>query len=316
MIRLTGFQPTGSLQLGNYLGAIRPLLDAQSTADSVAIIVNLHALTVPHDPARVRALTRENAGLLLAAGVDPERTLLYAQADVPAHLELHYLLECVTGYGEARRMIQFKEKRTAHTRLSLLTYPVLMAADILLHGAAEVPVGADQSQHVELARTIATRFNSTYGEVFVMPAAVHPTAATRVRDLADPTTKMGKTNATRAGVIGLLDPPETVRRKVMRAVTDDVGVVRHDPDRQPGVSNLLEILTALRGGPVSGIDTYRGLKQTVADEVIAALEPIRKRHAELTASDIDSVLADGARRATRRVTPTLHRAYQALGLRC
>jgi len=320
MSRLSGFTPTGSLQLGNYLGAIRPMVDSQDDHDTIALVTNLHALTVEHDPARTRELTLENAATLLAAGVDPAKTLFYAQADVPAHLELHYLLECATGYGEAHRMIQFKEKGGGpHTRLSLLTYPVLMAADILLHGADEVPVGADQSQHVELARTVATRFNARYGPTFTVPRTINPRTATRVRDLADPTVKMGKTNASEAGVVRLLDPPDAVRRKFLRAVTDDAGAVRYDPQGQPGVSNLLEILAAIRREPVeraaAGIGSYRRLKETVADEVVAATEPIRKNFAELNASDVRKILADGAQLARERTAPTLRRAYAALGLR-
>jgi len=320
--RLTGFKPTGPLQLGNYLGAIRPLIDNQRSVDSIAVIADLHALTVPHEPARLRELTRENAATLLAAGVDPERTLLYLQSDLPAHLELHYLLECTTGYGEARRMIQFREKQDgAHTRLSLLTYPVLMAADILLHGADEVPVGADQSQHLELARAIAARFNARYGEVFALPRAVHPGIAARIRDLADPTTKMGKSSASQAGVIRLLDPPDVIRRKIMRAVTDDAGVVRPDAERQPGIANLLEILAACRrvtpGEAAVGVSGYGELKAAVVDEVLAVVRPIQQRYAELRGevSYLTGILAEGAERARHRTAHTLRRCYAALGLR-
>src|SRR3954452_25099754 len=184
--RLSGFKPTGHLQLGNYLGAIRPMVESQDRTGSVVMVVDLHALTVDHDPVQVRALTLEVAATLLAAGVDPAAGPLYAQSHVPAHAELHYLLECVTGYGEARRMIQFKEKSTATSRLSLLTYPVLMAADILLHDIDEVPVGTDQRQHVELTRDLAVRFNATYRETFVVPRATHPPFAARIADLSDP----------------------------------------------------------------------------------------------------------------------------------
>ncbi len=257
--RLTGFQPTGYLHLGNLLGAMRPLVAAQETADSIAMIADLHALTMEHDPARVRAATLEVATVLLAAGVDPRRTAIIANSQVPEHTELHYLLECVTGFGEAARMIQFKEKSAAFklpgtsapsggpgagskpsaVRLSLLTYPVLMAADILVHDAREVPVGDDQSQHLELARTLATRFNSRYGETFTVPEGVRPESAARIMDLADPTRKMSKSAASAAGRIGVLDPPEVIRRTISRAVTDTLNVVRYDPERQPGVSNLL-----------------------------------------------------------------------------
>lgn len=185
---LTAFKPTGRLQLGNLLAAIQPLVAAQEHSDCVVMIVDLHALTVEHDPRRVRELTLEQAAVLIAAGVDPTRTTLYVQSHLPEHAQLHYLLECTTGYGEARRMIQFREKSTGPdpVRLSLLTYPVLMAADILLHDTDEVPVGDDQSQHLELARDVAYRFNTRYGQTFTVPRAVTPTVASRIMDLADP----------------------------------------------------------------------------------------------------------------------------------
>jgi len=209
--RLTGFQPTGHLHLGNLLGALRPLIAAQDRAESIAMIADLHALTREHDPAAVRALAREQVIVMLAAGVDPERTAIIAQSRIPEHTELHYLLECVTAYGEATRMIQFKEKSAAGpVRLSLLTYPVLMAADILVHDVTEVPVGEDQSQHLELTRTLANRFNQRYERTFVIPSAVLPESAARLMDLADPSAKMGKTVGTGAGRIGLLDPPDQI----------------------------------------------------------------------------------------------------------
>src|SRR5256714_11896040 len=199
--RLSGFQPTGHLHLGNLLGAIRPTVTGQAHHDSVILVVDLHAMTVEHDPARLRENTLEMATLLLAAGVDPARSLFYVQSHVPEHTELHYLLECATGYGEAHRMIQFKEKAAGqqHVRLSLLTYPRLMAADILLHGIEGVPVRADQAQHVELARDIAVRFNGRYGPSFVVPKVVNPGFTSRLKELSDPSTKMGKTTATGTG---------------------------------------------------------------------------------------------------------------------
>src|SRR5258705_454564 len=200
--RLSGFKPTGRLHLGNYLGAIRPMLDAQATIDSIVMIADLHALTVEHDPQRLRSLTTEAMATMLALGVDPTTTLCYVQSDVREHAELHYLLECATGYGEAARMIQFKQKSREQdtVRLSLLTYPVLMAADVLLHDADEVPVGEDQSQHLELARDVANRFNTRYGKTFVVPRAVNPGVAARVMDLSDPVGKMGKSGGTDAGL--------------------------------------------------------------------------------------------------------------------
>jgi len=312
---LTGFKPTGHLHLGNYIGAVRPTVDAQDRTHAVVLVVDLHALTVPHDPARVRALTTEVAAVLLAAGVDPCRALLYVQSHVPEHTELHYLLECTTGYGEARRMIQFKEKAGQQTRLSLLTYPVLMAGDILLHRTRDVPVGDDQSQHVELARDVAIRFNARYGETFVVPRAVKPQVAARIMDLSDPTAKMGKSNETDGGTLFLLDPPDVLRRKVMRAVTDTEGEVRYDLATKPGVSNLLEILAACTGSSVhTPFDGYRELKSAVAEAVIETVRPVQRRYAELDPTYVDDVLRDGAARARERTASTVSRAKQAIGL--
>ncbi|GAB1645625.1 tryptophan--tRNA ligase [Krasilnikovia sp. MM14-A1259] len=316
--RLSGFKPTGHLHLGNLLGALRPMAAAQHDHDSIALIADLHALTVEHDPQTVRALTREQATVMLAAGVDPARTAIVVQSQVPEHTELHYLLECATGHGEAARMIQFKEKSAGGgpVRLSLLTYPVLMAADILLHDIREVPVGDDQRQHLELARTLALRFNARYGETFVVPEAVRPESAARIMDLADPHAKMGKSGAAGAGRIGLLDPPELVRRTIARAVTDTAGVVRHDPDAQPGVTNLLEILAGCTGTPPGPLGSYAALKREVTDAVEAALAPIRARHAELAADPgyVAEVLADGAARVRDTARATVRRAREAIGL--
>jgi tryptophanyl-tRNA synthetase len=323
--RLTGFKPTGRLQLGNLVGAIQPMIAAQSgRADaSVVAIVDLHALTVEHRPHEVRARTLELATTLLAAGLDPERITLYVQSQLSEHTELHYLLECVTGYGEVHRMIQFKERTAGpHTRLSLLTYPVLMAADILLHDTDEVPVGEDQAQHVELARDIATRFNARYGDTFTVPRAVNPPVAARIKDLADPAAKMGKSTVTSVGTLALLDPPDVLRRKLRRAVTDADPTVRYDPVNQPGVANLLEILAACSGAGrdlatlASGFGSYRQLKVTTAEAVITVLAPIQRRYTELAAdpAHIRAVLAAGAVRARERATGTVARARRALGL--
>jgi tryptophanyl-tRNA synthetase len=316
--RLTGFQPTGHLQLGNLLGAMRPLVAAQEQADSIAMIADLHALTREHRPDTVRALSLEQATVLMAAGVDPNRTALILQSRVPEHTELHYLLECVAGHGEASRMIQFKEKSAGGgpVRLSLLTYPVLMAADILVHDIEQVPVGDDQNQHLELARTIATRFNARYGQTFTVPGGVRPTFTARLMDLADPASKMGKTTGTGAGRIGLLDPPEVIRRTIARAVTDTVGVVRYDPVSQPGVSNLLTILEACTGRPAGDITSYGRLKGEVTDAVEAVLAPIRARYAELAADPghVRAILDDGVARVRERAAATVQRAKRAIGL--
>ncbi|MGW0434276.1 tryptophan--tRNA ligase [Micromonospora sp. NPDC003197] len=320
--RLTGFKPTGNLHLGNLLGAIRPIIAGQYRGETIAFLADLHALTVAHDPARVRELTLEQATMLLAAGLDPDRSLLYVQSQVSEHAELHYLLECATGYGEAHRMIQFKEKSAGQqqVRLSLLTYPVLMAADILLHDAREVPVGDDQSQHLELARDVATRFNTRYGQTFTVPRAVHPEVATRVMNLADPTAKMGKTSSLDAGTIFVLDPPEVIRRKVLRAVTDSGSIVEYDPEHRPGVANLLEILAACVDGRPAELATeytsYGQLKRAVAEAVTALLHPIQVRHTELTRDPgyVRRVLVDGAERARHSAADTVHRAKRAIGL--
>lgn len=315
--RLSGCKPTGHLQLGNLFGMIRPLVAGQDDGDTIAMIVDLHSLTVEHDPARLRGLTLEQAAVLLAAGVDPARTTLYVQSHLPEHTQLHYLLECATGYGEAQRMVAFKEKaaRAEQVRLSLLTYPVLMAADILLHDIDQVPVGDDQMQHVELARAVANRFNGRYGQTFTVPAAVPAPVGARVMDLADPMSKMGKTNVVGAGVIGILDEPETVRRKVMRAVTDSGQEVRHDRQAQPGVTNLLEIYTACTGSPGS-FDSYGQLKRETADAVVEVLAPIQERYAALRRrpETVEAVLREGALRARPRAAATLRRAGEAIGL--
>jgi tryptophanyl-tRNA synthetase len=319
--RLTGFTPSGHLQLGNLIGAIRPMVAGEDAA-SVVLLSDLHALTTEHDPARVRADTLEQATALLAAGVDPRCALFYQQSHVPEHTELHYLLECATGYGEAHRMIQFKEKAAgqAHVRLSLLTYPVLMAADILLHDTDEVPVGEDQSQHVELTRDVAQRFNTRYGSTFVVPRAVNPPVAARIMDLADPSSKMSKSTTRPAGTLFLLDPPSVLRRKVARAVTDAETEVRYDPATKPGVSNLLEILAATAGGDPATLAgrfaSYGELKAAVSDAVVAMLAPIQARHAELARDPghVRSVLADGAARARETASATVRRAKDAIGL--
>jgi tryptophanyl-tRNA synthetase len=320
--RYTGLKPTGHPQLGNLLGAIRPVVDDDPGHDTIVSIVDLHALSVDQDPRLLADLTLEFATVLLAAGLDTTRTPLYVQSHVGAHTGLHYLLEAATNFGEARRMVQFKEKsaQQKQVRLALLTYPVLMASDILLFDTDEVPVGDDQVQHVELARDIAVRFNQVYGPVFTVPKAVRPQVAARIMDLADPSTKMGKTNAAAAGVVFLLDRPDVIRRKISRAVTDSLNSVAYDPAAQPGVSNLLAIAGALTGvspeSLASGFAGYGALKAGVTDIVVEALRPLQIRYAELAAdpTTVRAVLADGARRVAERADRTLSRARAALGL--
>ncbi|MFG2752840.1 tryptophan--tRNA ligase [Streptomyces xanthophaeus] len=324
----SGIKPSGHLTLGNYLGAVRQWVAADQEPDEALFcVVDLHALTVEHDPARVRRLTRQAATLLLAAGLDPQRCTLFVQSHVDEHTRLAYLLECTASDGELRRMIQYKEKAAKAqgagegVRLSLLTYPVLMAADILAYGAQEVPVGEDQRQHVELTRDLAVRFNQRYGHTFTVPKATHPKVAARVMDLQDPTSKMGKSHENGAGIVYLLDEPEAVTKKVMRAVTDagDGGVV-YDRQARPGVANLLDLLAACTGGDpaalAGGYSGYGALKRDVADAVVEVLRPVRERHAELAADPgaVEEVLREGAGRARALARPLVDRAHEAIGL--
>jgi tryptophanyl-tRNA synthetase len=315
--KLSLLTPSGHLTLGNLLGALRPMSAGQQEADCFYGIADLHALTTPHEPARLRDRVRETAALLLAVGLD--QSTLFIQSRVPAHAQLAYLLECTAYTGELNRMIQFKEKGRGvdSTRVSLYTYPALMAADILLYRPQQVPVGADQRQHVELTRDLAVRFNHAYGPVFTVPEVTVPAAGARVMRLDEPTRKMGKSDSSAAGVVLLLDPPDVVRRKIARAVTDsDVGAdaVRADPNK-PGVTNLLEILTAC-GGSADGVTTYGALKRTVADAVVAELEPLQKRYAELAADPayVDGVYRAGAERCREVTAPVLAAAEAAMGL--
>ena len=317
--RLSLLTPSGHLTLGNLLGALRGMAAEQETGRCYYGVSDLHALTTAHDPRELAASTRELQTLLLAAGLDPARSTLFRQSDVPAHTGLAYLLECTAYVGELSRMIQYKEKGRGRprTRASLLTYPVLMAADILLHRPTHVPVGDDQRQHVELNRDLAVRFNRSYGAVFTVPEIVTPPAGARVRDLSDPTRKMSKSDPVGTGVVFLLDPPDVVARKVARAVTDsDTGAdaVRRSPDK-PGVTNLLEILAAC-GGSADGLTTYGALKRAVTDAVVAELEPLQKRYAELAADPayVDGVFRAGEERCRTVTAPVLAAAEAAIGL--
>lgn len=320
--RLTGFTPSGELHFGNYIGAIKPIVAQQYTTETTVFVSDLHALTLRHDPATVRRRTMEFAALLLAAGADPSVSQFMVQSHVPEHTELHYLLECTASYGEAHRMIQFKEKsrRSEQVRMSLLSYPILMAADILLYDIDEVPVGEDQRQHVELARDLAARFNSQYGDVFTLPIAVNPPVAARVMDLTSPAGKMSKSASAAAGALRLTDEPAMLRRKVMRAVTDTESDVRYDPEAKPGVSNLLTILAACTGSTPGALsqefNSYKDLKEAAADAVVEMLSPIRERYLELS-GDTDGLretLREGAERARKRASEKIQQAKEAIGL--
>lgn len=323
----SGVKPTGHLTLGNYLGAVRRWVEVdQHQGEALFSVVDLHALTVEHDPARVRRLSRQAATLLLASGLDPELCTLFVQSHVDEHARLSYLLECTATDGELRRMIQYKEKSVQAreagqgVRLSLLTYPVLMAADILAYGADEVPVGEDQTQHVELTRDLAVRFNQRYGHTFTVPRATRPAVAARVMDLQDPTSKMGKSHENGTGIVYLLDDADTVRRKVMRAVTDSGQEVAYDRELKPGITNLLDLMAAATDGDpeelAGGYASYGALKKDTADAVVELLRPVRERHAELAADPayVDGVLRRGAERARGMARPLVDRAYRAIGL--
>ncbi|MGV9915495.1 tryptophan--tRNA ligase [Streptomyces tendae] len=323
----SGVKPTGHLTLGNYLGAMRRWAAVdQHRSDALFCVVDLHALTVDHDPARVRRLSRQGASLLLAAGLDPELCTVFVQSHVDEHARLSYVLECVATDGEMRRMIQYKEKaarereRGGSVRLSLLTYPVLMAADILAYGTDEVPVGDDQTQHVELARDLAVRFNQRYGHTFVVPRATSPALAARVMNLQEPASKMGKSDDVGPGIVYLLDEPDVVRKKVMRAVTDSGRDVVYDRVEHPGLANLLEILAACTGGDpaelADGYDSYGALKKDTAEAVVEVLRPVRERHQELCADPgyVEGVLREGAEKARAMARPTVDAAYRAIGL--
>jgi tryptophanyl-tRNA synthetase len=317
---LSGITPSGPLTLGNYLGALRRFREHQD--NGFYFVANLHALTTEHDPRRLSHLTLSTAALFLAAGLDPDRATVFLQSDVRAHVELNYLLESTAHLGELSRMIQYKEKGgRPGTRASLFTYPCLMAADILLYDTRYVPVGGDQSQHVELARDLAERFNATYGRTFTVPSLAPAALAARVRDLADPAKKMSKSAPADApGVIRMLDSSDDIRRKVRRAVTDSDNELRYDPLHKPGLSNLAEIVSSVVGlSPHQVLDqhtSYRQLKDACADAIVGELDPIRRRHDELMddPAELRRTLVRGAERAADVAEPVLQRAREAMGV--
>ncbi len=320
MTAVSGITPSGHLTLGNYLGALRRFAE-RTDEPGFYFVADLHAMTTRHDPRRLATLARETALLLLAAGLPDES--VFIQSAVPAHAQLAYLLECTAYVGELSRMVQYKEKGRdkPKTRASLFTYPCLMASDILLYGAHRVPVGGDQDQHVELARDLAIRFNHTYGQTFVVPELQRATTAARVRDLLTPTAKMNKSDPDEAGgVLRILDSPDVLRRKVMRAVTDSDGQVRHDEVAKPGVKNLLEILGACTGTPpvevAARYTSYGDLKADTADAVVSLLEPVQSRYLELVADpgSVDKLLSVGRDRATASAQPQLDAAMRSIGL--
>ncbi len=319
---LSGIQPSGELHIGNYLGAIQSWVHDQYEFDSFFTIVDLHAITVEHSPEELRKNTLRLAMTLLAAGLNPEACTIFAQSHVSAHAELSWLLECTATFGELSRMTQFKDKGKSDEsiRAGLFTYPALMAADILLYQAERVPVGEDQRQHLELTRDIAIRFNAKYGQTFTLPQATIPPLGSRVMDLLHPAKKMSKSSQSTAGTIFILDPPEVISKKVSRAVTDTENTVRFDPENKPGVSNLIELWCAATGNEpsqlVSQHSMYGELKKTVADTLIALLEPLQHRYQELQKDpgEVSRILKLGAEKAKSVAEPTLELAKANMGL--
>ncbi|MGH1523695.1 tryptophan--tRNA ligase [Leifsonia sp. L25] len=323
----SGMQPSAdSLHLGNYVGALLQWKELQSTHDAFFSVVDLHAITVAQDPAELREKTRRTAAQYIAAGIDPSASTLYVQSHVPAHAQLAWLLNTITGYGEAARMTQFKDKAAKQgadaTSVGLFAYPVLMAADILLFDAEVVPVGDDQRQHVELTRDLAERFNSRFGETFVVPQAMILKDGARIYDLQNPESKMSKSAESGAGIVWMLDEPDVTRKKIMRAVTDTDGVVSFDRAGKPGISNLLSIYSALSGRAVADIELeydgkgYGDFKKGLVEVVVETFGPVRERALDLLSdpAELDRILAGNAERASEVAERTLAQAFNAIGL--
>ncbi|MFI9236186.1 tryptophan--tRNA ligase [Streptomyces sp. NPDC053079] len=323
---LSGIQPTaGSFHLGNYLGAVRQYVALQETHDAFYMVVDLHAITVPQNPKELRANTRVAAAQLLAAGLDPERCTLFVQSHVPEHAQLAWVMNCLTGFGEASRMTQFKDKSAKQgagaTTVGLFTYPILQVADILLYQANAVPVGEDQRQHVELTRDIAERFNGRFGDTFTVPSAHIVRETAKIYDLQDPTAKMSKSAANPKGLINLLDEPKVSAKKIKSAVTDTDTVVRFDAEHKPGVSNLLTIYSTLTGTTVAELEQkyegkgYGALKTDLAEVMVEWVTPFRSRTQEYLddPETLDSILAKGAEKARAVAAETLAQAYDKVG---
>jgi tryptophanyl-tRNA synthetase len=321
----SGIQPTGRKHLGNYIGAIRQYVEGQDRGEALYCIVDLHAVTVAYDPSELRERTLDTAAILLAAGLDPERCMLFRQADVPEHSELCWLLSAVTSVGELSRMHQFRDKSVAQRELvsaGLLFYPVLMAADVLAYRATDVPVGDDQREHLELMRDVARRFNSRFGELLVVPEQRTPEVGARIMDLQDPTRKMSTSNASVEGTIYVLDEPAAIEKKLKRAVTDSGTDIVRAPDK-PGVTNLIDITAAARriapDAVVEELRSARGygdLKAAAAQAVNELLAPVRERYTELRGDEaaIEATLAAGAEKARAIAADTLADVRDAMGV--
>ncbi|MFD9370963.1 tryptophan--tRNA ligase [Streptomyces sp. NPDC060020] len=324
---LSGIQPTsGSFHLGNYLGAIRQYVALQETHDAFYMVVDLHAITMPQDPKDLRANTRLSAAQLLAAGLDPERCTLFIQSHVPEHAQLGWVMNCITGFGEASRMTQFKDKSAKggvnSASVGLFTYPILQVADILLYQANAVPVGEDQRQHIELTRDLAERFNQRYGRTFTLPAAHIVKEVAKIYDLQDPAIKMSKSASSPKGLINLLDEPKVTEKKIKSAVTDTEAEIRFDSEKKPGVSNLLTIYATLTGETIAELEAkyegkgYGALKTDLAGVMVDFVTPFKQRTQEYLddPETLDSILAKGAEKARAVAAETLAQAYDRLGL--
>jgi tryptophanyl-tRNA synthetase len=321
----SGIQPTGAKHIGNYIGAMRQYVATQDANPGEAIfcIVDLHSITVDYDPQDLHDRTLDLAAMLFAVGLDPDRCVLFCQSHVTAHAEAAWLLSAVTGFGQLGRMTQFKEKGEGKEFVSagLFTYPVLMAGDILLYQTDIVPIGDDQRQHLELARDVAERFNSRYGETFKVPRAVYPEVGARIMDLQEPTKKMSTTNGTPQGTVLVLDDADTIRKKFKTAVTDSGREVRFVPEEKPGVSNLIEILSVASGRPIAEVEEdydgrgYGDLKTDVGEAVVELFRPVRERYAELRSDEgeLRRLLRIGAEKAQTTSAPTLHHMYERMG---
>jgi tryptophanyl-tRNA synthetase len=321
----SGIQPTGQKHLGNYIGAIRQYVEGQDRGEAIYCIVDLHAISVPYEPAQLRERVLDTAAVLIAAGLDPQRCILFAQGDVREHTELCWLLSGVTAYGDLTRMTQFKDKaarqRAELVSAALFTYPVLQAADVLAYRADEVPVGDDQRQHLELMRDVAERFNERFGETLVVPRHRIPEVGARIMDLQDPTSKMSTTSEADNGRIHVLDDPKVVTKKIKSAVTDSGAEVRRAPDK-PGISNLIEILSVVQGRSPESVEQefegqqYGAFKGAVADAVVGYLTPVRERYQELRDDEAEllRILRDGADRARAIAADTLADVRAKMGV--
>ena len=320
----SGVQPSGIPTIGNYIGAMKGFVDLQDSYDAIYSIVNQHAITVPQDPKLLKQMTRQLAALYLAIGIDSKKAILFVQSDVPAHAQMAWIIQCMTGLGELERMTQFKDKARKQEAVNagLLAYPTLMVGDIVLYDANFVPVGDDQKQHLELTRNFVDRFNSRYNDdLLVKPEPLIPEEGGRIMSLQDPTSKMSKSDTNTKSFVSMLDTPKQITKKIKSAVTDSIGEVNYDKENQPAVANLLQIYASFSGKSIDSIVSdysgqgYGNFKGDLADLVVSTLEPIQERYESLlTSSDLDDILQDGAKRASAIAESTLSRVEKTIGL--